>query len=214
MRTVKLLWPGILIIVVVSCGGQQIPPIKKPTETIDQFLQRVEHTNCIQITGHEEGNPPSCERIYYYHKMALDKLQSLLGAAVYTLHMDNVQYIRRKPIRSYNYPGDNLITFLMPAIRLDALSGFSGYPRPVYATMSLLHLTEQRPYRWVYLLEYYGEENIFCEEMHRIANELGQQWWDQVGHYEEAVDMTHTDPLKFNCHDWSMTEYTKNHPTN
>jgi hypothetical protein len=48
----------------LSCGGNSRPIPPRIPETFEQRLQRLENVSCAQITYHDYGDAPDCQRIY------------------------------------------------------------------------------------------------------------------------------------------------------
>ena len=174
-------------------------------ETFEEMLLRTKGVTCIDITQSADGtDEPSCEAIYKYHMMAVNRLEPIFGPNVRGVKMHNVKYFR--PTRIEMPPN-------VPSPVISREPYFYGILRvimlPVYATVKNLAMVKQfgTEYKMTYLIEYGAEENIFCEELHRIFQEMdpARPAWNEVGHG------TVNDPLQFDCTEWEFAEYALNH---
>lgn len=199
----------LLPLLILGCT-KRLPP--NVVTTFEQELWRTQGVTCDDLTQHEEGDPPSCEAIYHYYMMAVDKMTPILGPKVAKLRMDNATYIRKVRIWGHTYPS-GYEPFTAPAIEMQYHLEFPEYPTPVYATVTRTGLTPSSPYIWKHQILYASEESIYCEALHMIADELDQTWWAHVGHWEDTIPETHDDPLMSNCHDWAIYEYQRLNPT-
>lgn len=132
--------------------------------------------------------------LMYYNQLARDMLRPLLGPDVDRPTMENVTY--QRGLRYWP-----LETSPMPTI---------GMWETDEGTMFVFGLCRPLPLnmpdgKTMYVITYASEPVVMCEELHRIAHELGAPWWDVAGHNVER------DPMHFDCHAWQEAEWWRLH---